>query len=254
MQKPITRINLLAKRIGLSKIDTAMCLIYIMSHDKVLAWQSTKGQSSTSKHVGSMAQQAFLKDNIKQFIEDIGGLLAFESSLHLSMRGVLNKDTKELNNIFKALLINPSNGQYKLEKIEHVLSYAINNGLTLEDLCKRQSREAEQRGDNMAVFNGGDTDRMTDVKRQLRENEQNKNLIVLSSDMSAEDYLNFLIQEQGRTENQKDKNAFSLKISDYMQFKHDKTNELKPTIYLCNRESTSYLQRLSSLAKGTFNK
>lgn len=256
MEKPITRINLLAKRIGLDKSDIAMCIIYIMTHDKVLAWSQTKGHKSKSKNLGSMAQQAFNKPKPKQFIEMLGGMLSINAALYFSQSGLPNESTKELNDILKTVLIDPKTDLYRLDKINHVLSFALANGLNLVDKeGKRVGKsfiieDEELETDTMAV----NSDEMTDAEKELLRIEEEKNFIKLTPEMSRDDFLLYLIQEQGRSANQKAKNDFTLKISEYMAFKNDKTNELRPTIYLCNREHTSTLERLSSLAKGSFNK
>lgn len=242
MEKPVKRINLLAKKIGIESIDIAMILIYIISHDKKLAWGQTYGQHSKSKNHAAMAQKAFNLPKIVQFIKMIGGTIAINTSLYLSMRGLPNDGVKQLNNILSTCLIDSSSGAYRLDKIEYILSYAIDHGLSLDTIISE--------GDNMSGVR-------TKMPVIMAESEKEKNetiFIKFTANMSRAEYLDYLIQEQGRTATQKEKNAFTLKISDFMNFKDDKSNELKPLIYLCDRQHISYLKRLSSVAKGSFNR
>lgn len=253
MEKPIKRLNLLAKRIGLDKKDIAMILIYLVSHDKVLAWGQTYGITSKSKNFAQMASTSFNRQKVRLFIEEVGGLVALSTELYLSMRGNPNIDLKELNRILCAVLIDPSTDMYRIDKIQHLLNYSIDHGLTVDYIDKQGKGNNRRHNDNVAGRGDGVGDKMTDGEIQDDKSEFNSPFIKLTAGMSRAEYLDFLIQEQGRTPTQKDKNAFTLKISDFMAFKNDTKTELRPTIYLCDNEHTSYLERLSSAAKGTFS-
>ena len=232
-EKTGTKIKMLAKKLGLNDDALSFALLYALTQDLVFSFTCTYGHKSKSKNFASVARVKIKDEKIQTFLREIGNTIAFKSAEYFNSRGTVNQDIKELNKILDIMLTKGKDNAISLDKISNIVNYSIDHN---QNVCHVDS-------DKMAV---GESELSNDL-------EILKDEIELTPNMNKGEYLLYLIQEQGKAANQKDKNAFTLKISDYMAFKLDKNDQQRPLIYMPNRNQKSYLERLSSCAKGSIS-
>lgn len=217
-EKPRTRLKVLSKKIGLSDQQLAMCLLYCMTHDKVFSWKQTIGINSNSNHPAQAANNHFNSIPVKKFFEQMGGIMAWKAEDYLTFRGNNKPIAKKITAITNKHLYKASTDAIDPSKIEDIGK--------LEQINSEIDKIYEE--DNKST----DRQKLTNEKKENNLPIININDIQMKASMSRTEFLDYLIQEQGKCETQKDKNLFTLKIHEHMNFKEDKSNELRPIWYL----------------------
>lgn len=240
MEKAGTRLKVLAHKLKMSDTQLAMVLIYIISHDKVFAWTETMGKKSASKNKAQGANVAFNVTCVKAFLEQIGGIIAWKAEDHLTYRGNNKPATKVMTEQINKQIYNEKTNRPDLAYFDKFKIEVTEEGKEME----------EEATDIMA----GDTDILTDKIKESNNFNPDESGIIMHAGMSRSEFLDYLIQEQRKSKNQKDKNLFTLKIHDFMAFKEDRSNELRPVLYLPFRfEDIGLCIRCSTLMR-TFTK